>query len=49
MYREVEQADATYALRKQSEAYGQEFTQENETLRPENTILWQKFIETTET
>ena len=48
MYREVEQADATYALRKQSEAYGQEFTQENETLRPEDTIPWQRSTETAE-
>jgi hypothetical protein len=30
MYREVEQADATYALREQSEAYGHEFAQENQ-------------------
>jgi hypothetical protein len=49
MYREVEQADATYALREQSEAYGAGIYPGNEALRPENTILWQKFSETAET
>jgi hypothetical protein len=49
MNRQVEQADGTYALRESSEAYGREFTQENEALTPENTMPWQKFTETAET
>jgi hypothetical protein len=49
MYRQVEPADATYALREQSEAYGHEFAHQNETLKPENTIPWHKFSETAET
>ena len=43
------QACRTYALRESSEAYGCKFVQENETLTPENKILWQKFTETAET
>jgi hypothetical protein len=49
MYREVEQAGGTYALREHSEAYSGEFARENESLRAENTIPWQKFAETAET
>jgi hypothetical protein len=39
----------TYNLREQSEAYGDEFASENETLMPDNTIPWEKIAETTET
>jgi hypothetical protein len=49
MHRGVEQAGWTYALWESREAYGREFAQENEALRPENTILWKKFTETAET
>ena len=49
IHREVEQAGGTCALRESSEDYGGEFAQENEALRSENTIPWQKFAETTET
>jgi hypothetical protein len=49
MHREVEPAGGTYALRQSSEAYGGEFAHENEVLRSENTIPWQKFLETAET
>ena len=37
------------AARKSSEPYGGGFAQENETLRSEDTIPWQKFAETTGT
>jgi hypothetical protein len=47
MHREVEQAGMTHALRESSEAYRCELAQENEALRPKNTILWQKLVETT--
>jgi hypothetical protein len=49
LYREVEQAGGTYALRESSEVYGGEFAQENVPLTPENRIPWQKFAKTTET
>jgi len=49
MHREVEQAGGTYVLQESSELTRGEFVQENEVLRLENTIPWQKFAETTET
>ena len=46
---EVLQADGTYALREQSEAYGHEFASESDALRLENTISWNENAETVET
>jgi hypothetical protein len=46
MHREVEQAGGAYTLRESSEAYGGEFAYENELLRLDNTIPWQKFLDT---
>jgi putative transposase len=49
MHREVEHVGGTYALREQSEAYGDEFTGENDALTPENTVSSQENAETAET
>ena len=46
MHREVLQADGTYALREQSEAYGHEFASESDALRLENTISWDENADT---
>ena len=39
MHRGVEQRDGTYTLREPAEAYANDFTDENEALSAENTIL----------
>jgi REP-associated tyrosine transposase len=39
-HRKVIEAVGTYALREQSEAYGSDFTGENEVLSSENTRIW---------
>jgi hypothetical protein len=49
MYREVVEVDATYALREPSETYGGGFAGENDGLRVENTISWEKNAERAET
>jgi hypothetical protein len=49
MHREIEHGRNDVRAAKSSEAYVCEFVQENETLTPENTILWQKFTGTAET
>jgi hypothetical protein len=40
LHRELEQLGGAYALRERSDAYGGEFTRENDVLRLENTIFW---------
>jgi len=40
IHRDVLQADGTYALREPAKAYGGEFTGKNESLRTQNTLLW---------
>ena len=45
MHREVLQADGTYALREPAEAYAGNFTDKNEALRSENTIVWDESAE----
>ena len=49
MHREIEHGRNDVRAARSSEAYVCEFAQENETLTPKNTILWQKFTETAET
>jgi hypothetical protein len=49
MHREVAQRDGTYILREQSEAYGENFTGESDSLTLDNTISWEENIETVET
>jgi putative transposase len=49
MHRDVIEADESYALREQSEAYGHEFASESDPLRLENTISWDENAETAET
>jgi hypothetical protein len=46
MHREVAQLEGTYMLREQSEAYGEDFASENDSLTLNNTILWEENIET---
>jgi putative transposase len=45
LHREVEQLDGTYALREPGEAYWTNFDTENESLRLENTLLWERINE----
>lgn len=49
LHREFEQLGGAYALRERSDAYGGEFTRENDVLRLENTIFWDENAETAET
>jgi hypothetical protein len=42
LHRELEQIDGTYALRKSGEAYRGQFDSQNEALRPENTLSWER-------
>ena len=49
MHREVAQLEGTYILREQSEAYGEDFASENDSLTLNNTISWEENIETAET
>jgi putative transposase len=46
MHREVIRADETYALHEPSEAYERNFPGENEALRSENTLPWEKASKT---
>jgi putative transposase len=48
-HREVIEGGSTYALREQSEAYGRNFTGENEALSSENTRFWNENSELTAT
>jgi putative transposase len=48
LHREVEHIGGRYALRERSEAYGGEFTCENDVLRLENTISWDEIPQTAE-
>ena len=45
LYRELEQVDGTYALRESGEAYREQFDSNNEALRPENTLSWERTTE----
>ena len=38
------EADGTYTLREPAEAYANDFTDENEALSAENTILWKESV-----
>jgi len=49
MHCEFEQLGGAYALRERSEAYAGGFTAENDALRLENTIAWEKNAEAAET
>ncbi|MDO8700407.1 MAG: transposase [Deltaproteobacteria bacterium] len=49
MHREVVQLNGTYTLREESEAYGGDFTSENDALTPDNTIPWEENIESIDT
>ena len=44
MHREIEHGRNDVRAARSSEAYVCEFAQENETLTPKNTILWQKLL-----
>jgi hypothetical protein len=48
-YREIAGVGGMYTLREQSEAYAANFAGENDALTLDNTILWQKNAESTET
>jgi putative transposase len=43
-HRDVIEADGTYALREQAEAYGLSFVVESEALRAENTFFWNETV-----
>ena len=49
MHRDIAKVGGTYALREESEAYASDFGSQNEPLRPDNTILWDKNAESAET
>jgi hypothetical protein len=49
LHREGEQLGGACALRERSDAYGGEFTRENDVLRQENTIFWDENAESTDT
>ncbi len=49
MHREVAQLDETYTLREESEAYGDHFASENDSLTLNNTISWEESFENAET
>jgi hypothetical protein len=48
LHRAFEQVAGAYALRERSDAYGGEFTRENDVLRLENTLFWDENAETAE-
>lgn len=47
VHREVIEGAGTYALREPAEAYAGKFTDKNEALRSENTILWNESVDDT--
>jgi hypothetical protein len=49
MHREAAQVGGTYTLREPNEAYSSDFGGKSDALRPDNTILWEKNTEDTET
>jgi putative transposase len=49
MHRAVEQKDGAYALRERGEAYNGDFGGESESLRLENTVLWNENAAAAET
>jgi len=49
VHREIAEVGEAYTLREQSEAYASDFGCRNDPLRPDNTVLWEKNAETTET
>ena len=49
MYREVAHVRGMDTLRERNEAYVGNFASENDALRPDNAILWEKNAESTET
>jgi putative transposase len=44
-HRDVIEADGSYALREPSEAYAGKFTEKNDALRTQNTILWDESVD----
>ena len=42
LHRDLEQVDGTYALRESGEAYSGQFDTENEALRPQNILPWER-------
>jgi len=44
LHRDVEQLDGIYALRQPGEAYRTNFDTQNESLRPENTLPWERLL-----
>ena len=44
LHRDLEQVDGMYALRESGEAYSGRFDTENEGLRPENTLPWERIV-----
>jgi putative transposase len=49
LHREFEPLGDAYALRERSEAYARKFTDKNEALSSENTLLWNESLENPET
>lgn len=47
-YREIGEADGTFALRESRRPYAPVFSGESDALRPDNTLLWDKTLEGTE-
>jgi len=45
LHRDIEQLDGIYALREPVEAYRTNFDIQNESLRPENTLPWERIAE----
>ena len=45
LHRELEQIYGTYALRESVGAYRGQFDSQNEALRPENTLSWERITE----
>jgi len=45
LHRDVEPLGEAYALREASAAYAAKFARENDTLTPENTLLWDENVE----
>jgi putative transposase len=44
-YREVIEADGTYALREAAQTYGLKFAAESEALRSQNTVFWDETVD----
>jgi hypothetical protein len=42
LHRDLKRVDGTYALRESCEPYSGQFDTENEGLRPENTLPWER-------